>query len=513
MNNHSAAVKVSNLRLKFPGEQSLMIKDLSLTIPQGQKVLLLGPSGCGKSTLLQVLSGIIPHSIEIPLKYDEIQLPESWGFVFQDPDTQFCMPFVDEELAFVLENLSIPRAGMELYIQNALASVGLMLEDLHTPIDTLSQGMKQRLALASVLLLEPEVLFLDEPSALLDPEGTVDIWDTVKSIAASKTIIIVEHKIDQIVDLVDRVVLFNKDGQIIADDTPKEVFDKYKHELIEFGIWYPSVWDDYIRSSVYHSLQEKLFQERTEKRIGLEQMPVISLQHFSGLHGDVQKVHIREADIYPGEWIAVIGSNGAGKSTLLLSLMQLLRTEGTYRLLGELIEQKTKRKRRQAIPKQLSFVFQNPEMQFITNSVYEEVAYSRQFREQPGQIELEVRKLLVKFGLNDLEERHPYQLSMGQKRRLSIASAMIQEQQILLLDEPTFGQDARNTFVMLEMIEDLRAQGITIIMVTHDNEIMKHFATKIWTIDEGQLVDIRPSERGESNGILHTSEANVVVSC
>src|SRR5690625_652372 len=189
------SIKLDNLRLKFPGEQSLLFKSLSLHIPPGQKVLLLGPSGSGKSTLLQVLSGIIPETVDMPMKADEIQLPRSWGFVFQDPETQFCMAYVDEELAFVLENLQIPRAEMETHMRNILADVGLHFDDLHTPIDTLSQGMKQRLALASVLLLEPNVLFLDEPTALLDPAGTEKIWENVKQISTDKTVIIVEHKI------------------------------------------------------------------------------------------------------------------------------------------------------------------------------------------------------------------------------------------------------------------------------------------------------------------------------
>ncbi|HLR73964.1 MAG TPA: ABC transporter ATP-binding protein, partial [Virgibacillus sp.] len=171
------AVYVKNLRLKFPGEGSLLFKDLSFTVKRGEKVLLLGPSGCGKSTLLQVLSGLIPHSIEIPLTYDAIQLPASYGFVFQDPDTQFAMPYVDEELGFVLENLQVPRQHMDKKINYALQQVGLGSLHPHTLIQHLSQGMKQRLALASVLLLEPDVLFLDEPSALLDPEGTGDIWN------------------------------------------------------------------------------------------------------------------------------------------------------------------------------------------------------------------------------------------------------------------------------------------------------------------------------------------------
>ncbi|VTR63149.1 ABC transporter-like protein [Actinobacillus pleuropneumoniae] len=157
-----------------------MFKDLSFSAARGEKVLLLGPSGCGKSTLLQVLSGMIPRATEVPMKCEAQLVPRSWGYVFQDPDTQFCMPYVDEELAFVLENLSVPRDEMKERMQAVLHEVGLDLQELHVPIGHLSQGMKQRLALASALLLEPEVLFLDEPSALLDPEGREQIWSAVK---------------------------------------------------------------------------------------------------------------------------------------------------------------------------------------------------------------------------------------------------------------------------------------------------------------------------------------------
>ncbi|MCS0543450.1 energy-coupling factor ABC transporter ATP-binding protein, partial [Aeromonas veronii] len=163
---------LENLRLTFPGDKSLLFKDFSCHIKKGEKILILGPSGCGKSTILQVLSGIIPNSIELPMKVNKLQIPEEWGYVFQDPDSQFCMPYVDEELAFVLENLQIPRDQMDERIKSLLEQVGLNLEDIHTNIQTLSGGMKQRLAIASVLALEPDVLFLDEPSSMLDPEGT-----------------------------------------------------------------------------------------------------------------------------------------------------------------------------------------------------------------------------------------------------------------------------------------------------------------------------------------------------
>ena len=139
------AVCVEGLRLKYPGEDRLMFKDLSFSAARGEKVLLLGPSGCGKSTLLQVLSGMIPRATEVPMKCEVQRVPDSWGYVFQDPDTQFCMPYVDEELAFVLENLSVPREEMRERMQAALEEVGLDLDELHMPITHLSQGMKQRL--------------------------------------------------------------------------------------------------------------------------------------------------------------------------------------------------------------------------------------------------------------------------------------------------------------------------------------------------------------------------------
>lgn len=496
-------MQVQNLRLKFPGESSLLFKDLSFAVSAGEKILLLGPSGCGKSTLLQVLSGLIPHSIEIPLKFDSIQLPDSWGFVFQDPDTQFCMPFVDEELAFVLENLQVSRGEMEARMGQALASVGLQIDDWHTPIQNLSQGMKQRLALASVLLLQPDVLFLDEPSALLDPEGTEQIWNSVKEAAASKTVIIVEHKIDHIASWVDRVVLFSPSGEIIADGRPDEIFVRHKQEIREYGIWYPDVWEDYIRSSNFMALMQ-LRQTEQENNDRSRQQPLVQLQNFTGFHGKTEKIVVSQADILPGEWITVVGENGAGKSTLLLSLMQLLQTTGLYVWQGNAVQWS---KKKAELPEGLSLVFQNPEMQFVTNAVFDELSFSFQFEEKDeAHIREQVLQLMELFGLENHAHHHPYQLSMGQKRRLSVATALQQGHIILLLDEPTFGQDAKNTFIILEMLEQMRSHGTTIMMVTHDWQIVNHFATEVWTIDRGKLVERRTMARKEQDyaGMVHT---------
>ncbi|MEY8757534.1 ABC transporter ATP-binding protein [Peribacillus frigoritolerans] len=463
-------VSVEKLRMKFPGDESLIFKDLSLSFDQGEKVLLLGPSGCGKSTLLQVLSGLIPNSIEVPMKAEKLKCPSSWGYVFQDPDSQFCMPFADEEIAFVLENLSVPKEEMKEKIENQIRNVGLNLG--HTSIETLSGGMKQRLAIASVLALEPEVIFLDEPTAMLDPEGTKEIWDLLKEVGKDKTVIIVEHKIDHVLEFIERIVLLNDDGQIIADGPRDTILSLYKNEMREHGIWFPGVWDEYIQK--YAPTREHQFTDG---------LPLLDVQGFSGFRNKEEKIKVEELKVHSGEWIVIRGENGAGKSTLLHALMQFIKTNGTYELLGTPI------KKVKNPTDHMTFVFQNPEFQFVANTVYDEIAYSLRIDKRPQQeIDERVRSLLKVFRLEAHRDKHPFQLSMGQKRRLSVAASIVIDKKIILLDEPTFGQDSKNTFALLEWFEEYRRRGITVIMVTHDEHISKNYATRIWTVKDGNVI-------------------------
>ncbi|MDF9761793.1 energy-coupling factor transport system ATP-binding protein [Peribacillus simplex] len=463
-------VSVEKLRMKFPGDGSLIFKDLSVSIDKGEKVLLLGPSGCGKSTLLQVLSGLIPNSIEVPMKAEKLKCASSWGYVFQDPDSQFCMPFADEEIAFVLENLSVPKEEMNEKIQNHIRKVGLNLG--HTSIETLSGGMKQRLAIASVLALEPEVIFLDEPTAMLDPEGTKEIWDLLKEVGRDKTVIIVEHKIDHVLEFIERIVLFNGEGEIMADGPRDTILSLYKKEMKEHGIWFPGVWDEYIQENA--PIREQQFADGS---------PLVHVQGFSGFRNKEEKIKVEELMVHSGEWIVIRGENGAGKSTLLHALMQFIKTNGTYELMGAPI------KRVKNLTDHMTFVFQNPEFQFIANSVYEEVAYSLRIGKRPQQeIRERVQSLLEVFRLEAHRDKHPFQLSMGQKRRLSVAASIVIDKKIILLDEPTFGQDSKNTFALLEWFEEYRRRGTTVIMVTHDDHISRNFATRIWTVKDGNVI-------------------------
>ncbi|MCA1058671.1 energy-coupling factor ABC transporter ATP-binding protein [Rossellomorea aquimaris] len=470
---------VENLRLKFPGSEKRMFNDVSLSINEGEKVLLLGPSGCGKSTLLHVLSGVIPRSVDVPMRASNMEIADSYGYVFQDPDSQFCMPFVDEELAFVLENLQIKREEMKETIRRLLSEVGLEMKDPHTKISTLSGGMKQKLAIASVLALEPHTLFLDEPTSLLDEESTASVWKTIKEICKDKTLVIVEHKLDHVLEIIDRIILFDADGTIMADGTKEWILSRYKETLRSLGVWYPGAWEEYLSS-------------RCQREIPSFGPVIASMENFKGYIQKKEKIHLPHAAIRKGEWIAITGRNGAGKSTLLHSLMKFIHTSGTYELNGMQVKGKK-------VPKDCAFVFQNPELQFVTHTVFDEVAYSFRLKKLDEKcVEKDVENLLQRFMLDPYKFHHPYTLSMGQKRRLSVAASIVPNKEILLLDEPTFGQDAQNTFALIEMLQELQREGATILMVTHDDKIIQHFATRVWTIEKGRLlqdVDVEVARR------------------
>lgn len=474
MSPGNVATSVTNLKLKFAGEDALLFKGVSLAFRRGEKTLLLGPSGCGKSTLLQVLSGIIPGSIDVPMIADDVQVPERWGFVFQDPDTQFCMPYADEELAFALENQNIPREDMPALIRDYISQVGLELEDVHAPIQEMSQGMKQRLAIASALAMKPDVLFLDEPTALLDPEGTDQVWRTIRALPSEMTMIVVEHKIEGVMDLFDRVVVIAPDGSVMADGAPDEVLQRYRPELRRYGIWYPGAWDDHLKGRAVKEREQSI---RSEPLL-------LRMERFKGKRGKHVVIEAEQASVAPGEWIGITGPNGAGKSSLLLSIMRLLKTEGRCEIAGE-----SAAKAEQAA-RLAAFVFQNPELQFIAGTVRDEAEYSLAVRgDDPASRAQAADEMLDWLGLRELSARHPYQLSMGQKRRLSVAAAIIGGQKLLLLDEPTFGLDASSTFALLGKLEQLRLDGAAILMITHDENIAEHYCTKRWRVERGRLRD------------------------
>ncbi|MGN5884054.1 ABC transporter ATP-binding protein [Staphylococcus simulans] len=463
-----------NLRLKYPNAQNKIFDGLNIEIPDKQKVLLLGPSGCGKSTLLNVLSGIVPNLIELPMKYDDLKADLNSGVIFQDPDTQFCMPKVYEELAFVLENKQVPRKDMDALIQRALESVDLEVGPKQT-VSQLSGGMKQKLAIAETVLQEADTLFLDEPTAMLDVDATEDLWNKIKEMWQDQTVLIVEHKVEHIWEHVDRVILMGHGGHIIADDTPEVILNQHEDLLTEYGVWHPKAWDHAPQPNLNAAAPSKARFKYTEGEI---------------IRGKKTLIQVPDFEIGDGEWITITGKNGAGKTTLLESMMQLIKYRGAMSYDGQPLH-----KIKEAA-QHMYLVYQNPELQFITNSVYEEI-----FINFSGpDAEAETKQLIQMLNLEAVQEHHPFELSMGQKRRLSVATALSSHADIILLDEPTFGLDSRNTFNLLSLFQKRVAQGQTIIMVTHDPHIIERYPTRRIELRDHMLCEDELFEmEGEDN--------------
>lgn len=456
-------IDIKKLRLKFPEAEERLFTDLDISIKKNEKVLILGPSGSGKSTLLSVMGSLIPRAIDVPLKAEVLNVPDNGAYVFQEPDSQFTMPTVAEELAFVLENKAVPVNEMEDRFKEALDTAGLDV-DIHTNIDTLSGGMKQKLAIASALLQNAETFFLDEPTSMLDESSAKNLWETVRSIWQEKTIVIVEHRVNHIWDMVDRVILMDAAGGITADGTPEQILQEQMDLLNAFGVWHPYSWQQAPRFNNYQ--------------------PGETLLSLKGLKINRKKRQILQADdinIRKGEWVTVEGENGSGKTSLLLSIMKLIKSEGRIQYRDRNIRKTSD------IAGDVYPIFQNPELQFISHNVFDEVYINQELHFDKTEAMRQTGIILERMGLDPVSRLHPLEISTGQKRRLSVATAAGGVPEIIMLDEPTFGLDQNHAFRLLEIFDEMIRRGTTIIMITHDEEIKMRYPTRRLIIEDGRL--------------------------
>ncbi|MEH7377652.1 ABC transporter ATP-binding protein [Neobacillus drentensis] len=476
-----------DLSIRFYNRSEKILSQITLSINKGEKVLILGPSGSGKSTLISALAGIIPEHLEAEVS-GEVFCRKDAGVMFQDPDSQFCMLHVDEEIAFSLENRSIPRNEMDQMIYELMDKVGLMV-DKKTPIETLSGGMKQRLALACLLALEPEVIFFDEPTAQLDPAGRNEIFVLLKQLAqkTNHTMVFVEHVLDGCIEWMDRVIILNENGSIIGDGEPKEILLNFTHEMKEAGIWrpklFPHKWEEVVQNDA-HPLSIKL--ANLIKTKPLKDGDI--LLHTENVEiGYRKKTIVSDIDIkiHKGEWISIVGENGSGKSTFLKSLIRLETIKK-----GKIHFQNTELKKwpERELYEKAGFVFQNPELQFITDTVFEEVAFGGRQRNWPEEVvHTKTSQLLEEFGLESHQHAHPFTLSLGQKRRLSVATMLLLDQDLLLLDEPTFGQDEKTANELIQRLQERQDQGTTIVMVTHDMDLVDGYSDRVILFNKGRV--------------------------
>lgn len=482
-----------DLSVRFYNRSEKILKNITLSINKGEKVLILGPSGSGKSTLISTLAGIIPEHMEAEVT-GQVFLRENVGVMFQDPDSQFCMLHVDEEIAFSLENRSIPRNEMDEIISDLMNQVGLKI-DKKTSIETLSGGMKQRLALACLLALEPEVLFFDEPTAQLDPAGRKEIFELLHILSqkTNQTMVFVEHVLDGCIEWMDRVIMINEGGRVIGDGKPVDILRHFNNEMKKAGIWrpklFPNKWSEVIENPS-HPLSIKLSKELETKcqvktREYGNENPIIYTEDLEIGYGKKSIVKDINLVIGKGEWISIVGENGSGKSTLLKSLIGLEPiNKGKIYIQGKELKKWSDRE----LFERAGFVFQNPELQFLADTVFEEIAFGGRQRNWPKEsIHAKTKKLLQEFGLEAYQNEHPLTLSLGQKRRLSVATMLLFDQVLLLLDEPTFGQDEKTASELIKKLKERQEQGTTIMMVTHDMDLVDHYSDQVLLLNKGKV--------------------------
>ncbi len=434
-------------------------------------MLLLGESGAGKSTLLRALAGVLAPDegdAEGSLLIDgAAPAPGRAGLLLQDPDSQVILARVGDDVAFGCENLGVARDETWSRVRHSLDEVGLAVP-LDRATANLSGGQKQRLALAGVLAMRPGLLLLDEPTANLDPQGVTEVRDAVGRVldATGATLVVVEHRVAVWQDLVDRVIVLGPDG-LIADGSPTEVLDRRGAELAARGIWVPG-----------HPPARPVRRPRPTAQVELSARALSVGRPGTEPHAVLEGVQL---DVSGAQGLAITGPNGSGKSTLGLTLAGLLPpVAGDLTASDDLrrgIPPRPWRWRSRDLLTRIGTVFQEPEHQFLAPTVRAELAIGPRALTLPqAEVEARVGELLERLRLTRLAEANPFTLSGGEKRRLSVATVLATRPRLLVLDEPTFGQDSRTWSELVAILAELIDDGSGLVMMTHDSELVATLA-------------------------------------
>ena len=470
---------------RHAGRKNAALSDVDLDIAPGERVLVLGPSGSGKSTLMGGLAGLLGGAEEGEatgtLTVDGVAPAEARGRVgllMQDPEAQVVLARVGDDVAFGMENLGVAREEIWPRVENSLEAVGLSVPLDHSTTE-LSGGQKQRLALASILAMGPGLLLLDEPTANLDPSGVAEVRAAVEKVVerTGATVVVVEHRVDVWASLVDRVIVV-ADGVIAADGPLDEVLAQQGDVLRERGIWLPG---DDVAAEVGPAPEVP--------PASSEAAPIARVADLTiGYDASAPVRSGIDLTIERGVSTCIVGANGAGKSTFALTLAGLLpplegavEVETSDGTAGDPHEWSSKQ-----LLGRMSMVFQEPEYQFLAATVAEELAIGPR---AAGMSEEEIAPLvdehLEALGLTKLARANPMTLSGGEKRRLSVATALISAPELLILDEPTFGQDRGTWLGLVRLLRAALERGVTLVSITHDPAFVAAMGQRV--VDLGQV--------------------------
>lgn len=503
-------ISFNQFTFQYDAQAEATLKDISFDIAKGEKVLILGPSGSGKSTLAQCLNGIIPNihkgqaqgQVRIDGQdifkqsiYDKSQLVST---VLQDPDGQFIGLTVAEDLAFALENDCADQSEMKDKV--ALWAERLDLTSLlnHRPQD-LSGGQKQRVSLAGVLIDESPILLFDEPLANLDPKSgqeTIDLIDKIHKEVGATTIII-EHRLEDVLYRpVDRILLVNE-GELIFNGSPDELLSSTL--LLENGIREP-LYVTVLRQLGFDTRSTQNLSQLDALDLSDLALPdrvlkdkrdsssdsILKVEGLSVSYGDSPAIiEDLSFSLKKGERLAIVGKNGAGKSTLAKALCGFVPSQGKLTYKGQDISQDSIAERSERI----GFVLQNPNQMISQTMIFDEVALGLRLRGiEEAEVEERVHEVLKTCGLYSFRNWPISALSFGQKKRVTIASILVLKPEIIILDEPTAGQDYKTYTDIMNFLDSLQKQGHTIVMITHDMQLMLEYSDRCLVVVEGKII-------------------------
>ena len=509
-------IEFENFSFQYRVQSSPTLKNINLTIYEGEKVVIVGPSGSGKSTIAHCINGLIPNIYkgttsgtfkikgQNALKHNIFERSAHVGTVLQNPDDQFIGLTVGEDIAFKLENLVVPQQEMLTTVNQVAHLVDINSHLTHSPHE-LSGGQKQRVTLAGVMVDEIDILLFDEPLANLDPAAglhTMTLIDEIHT-KTNKTIVMIEHRLEDVLyKKVDRIVVVNQ-GEIIADMTPNQILASTLLEVV--GIREPL----YVTALKYAGCQ--ITEDMNPQ--SLEEMNLTSciepvMTWFNESQGltpyENQEVALEFKDvtfgyqvnlpilknmsfkIHQGEMVSIVGKNGAGKSTISKLISGFYKpTSGTIEFKGVDLSSHTIKERAEKI----GLVMQNPNQMISKTMIFDEVAFGLRVRGiEEEEVKRRVHETLTICGLYPFRNWPISALSFGQKKRVTIASILVLNPEILILDEPTAGQDLKHYTEIMEFLKSLNERGITILMITHDMHLMLEYTTRALVITNGEVI-------------------------
>jgi energy-coupling factor transporter ATP-binding protein EcfA2 len=525
-------IELTDVTYYYPNQDQPALRDVDLRVAAGEFLLVVGPSGTGKSTLLRCLNGLVPHfhggtihgQVRVagrdPVAVGPRGMSDRVGFVFQDPEAQFVTERVEDELAFALENHDVPQTTMRKRIEEVLDQLSIA-HLRHRRVATLSGGERQRVAIGSVLTLQPVVLVLDEPTSQLDPQAAEEVLTTLQKLNQDLglTIVISEHRLERVAQYADRICYLPARGQPIVVGGPRQVLAQAElaPPLVQLGRrlgWQPlpltikegRPFADDLKTRLERSTSARAHPAPAQAR-GEGASPVIAARNVWYRYNGSDALRGVNLTVQRGELVALMGRNGSGKSTLLKSIVGLLRPQqGHIRVLDHDLQETqpalseiTRRAQR------VGFVPQNPGRLLFSETVAEELAFTRRAHSLPP---VEPDAWLDQLGLNGLAQAYPRDLSTGERQRAALAAILVAEPEILLLDEPTRGLDYQNKAQLTAILDDLRRRGVTVVMATHDVELVARCADRVAILGEGEVVVDGPVRQVMTGSLVFASQIN-----